>query len=84
MISAANDLVATNLHQCNSLGISWLESDRCSCRNIETVAISFEAIKFELWIRFDEVVMRANLDGQQSRVGSLYLLELVYHLCSLP
>lgn len=41
--------------------VSWFESDGCASCDIETVAVGFDAVEFELGVRFDEVVMGTNL-----------------------
>ena len=61
IVTAMDDLVACNFNQLNGLGVSWLEANRSTSSNIETVAISFDAIKLKLRICFDEVVVGSNL-----------------------
>ena len=61
MVSTTNDFVTTNCNQCNCLGVSGFETNRSSCSNVKTVAISFDTIEFQLRIGLDEVVVRTNL-----------------------
>jgi len=61
MISSTDDLVSPNLNQGDGLCISRLETNGCSCCDVEAVSICFRAVEFELGIRLDEMVMRTNL-----------------------
>ena len=57
-----NDLVPTNLNKSHGLAVSWLETNRGASCDIQSVTISFDTIKFELWVSLYEMVMRPDLD----------------------
>ena len=61
VIPTTDDFISANLNKCNSLGISRLETDRSSCGDVKAVSICFDAVKLELGIRLDEVIVGTNL-----------------------
>lgn len=61
VVAAFDDLVAGNLDESDCLGVSRLESNRSPCWDIETVAMRADAIKIQLGVSFDEVVVGADL-----------------------
>lgn len=61
VVATMDGFVASDFHQLNSLAVAWLKSNRSASSNIETVAISFDAIKFKLGISLDEVIVRSDL-----------------------
>ncbi len=50
-------LVASDLHQLDRFGVTWLKANRGTGSDIETVAVSFDPIEFKLRIRFNKVIM---------------------------
>lgn len=62
IVAALDDLLAANLNKRNSLGVARLETDRRSSWNVKTVTMRLNTIKFKLWVCFNEMIMRANLD----------------------
>ena len=42
-------------------GVTWLESDRCACRDVESLSIGPGAIEGQTRVSFDEVVVRSDL-----------------------
>jgi len=63
IVAALDDLFAANLNKCDSLGVSRLETDGCSCWNVKTVTLRPNTIKFKLWVCFNEMIVRSNLDS---------------------
>jgi hypothetical protein len=61
VVATMDGLVARDFYQLNSLAVTWLETHGGTGSNIKTVAISFNAIEFELRICFDKVVVRSDL-----------------------
>ena len=61
LISASDDLVASDITESNSLGVTWLESDRCACGDVESLSVGSGAIEGQTRVSFDEVVVRSNL-----------------------
>jgi hypothetical protein len=57
VVATLDDLLAANLNKRDSLGITRFETDRCSCWNVETIAVRSNTIEFKLWVCFDEVVV---------------------------
>ena len=53
--------VAGNLDASNSLRVTWLEADRRSGCDVESIAIRLDPIEVKLRIRLNEVVMRSDL-----------------------
>lgn len=62
IVAALDDLLAANLNKRNSLGVARLETDGRSSWNVKTVTMRLNTIKFKLWVCFNEMIMRANLD----------------------
>lgn len=60
-IATIDDLITANLYQCDRLSIAWLETYRSSSGDVESVAVGANAVELQLRVRFDEVVVRANL-----------------------
>lgn len=56
-VAAADDARAANLYQRHRLGVAGLEAHRCAGGDVEPEAVGARAIKLELWVRLDEVVM---------------------------
>lgn len=54
-------LIAGYFYQLDGLAVAWLEANRGTSSNIKTVAISLDAVEFELGICFDEVIVRSDL-----------------------
>jgi hypothetical protein len=66
MISAADYLVSCYFDESYGLGVAGFEADGCSGCDVESVAVGFDAVEFELGIGFDEVVMGTNLPPKTS------------------
>jgi hypothetical protein len=60
-ISTADDAMSTNLDERDRLRIAGLESNRCACGDIQSETVRLHAIKVQLWVRLDEMVMRSDL-----------------------
>jgi hypothetical protein len=63
IVATLDDLFAANLNKRDGLGVAGLETDGCSCRNVETVTVGLNTIEFKLRVGFNEMIMRANLDS---------------------
>lgn len=61
-----DDLITCDLDEGDSFGIARLETDRSPSCNVKSVAMSANTVEFELWVDFDEVVMRADLRINES------------------
>ena len=60
-VAAADDLVSADFHQRDGLGVAGLEPDGRARSNIQTVAVRFGAVKMELRVCLDEMIVRPNL-----------------------
>jgi len=63
VVAAADHLAAANLNEGDRLGIARLKAHGRAGGDVETVAIGFAAVKLELRVHLDEVVVRADLNG---------------------
>src|ERR1043166_2746515 len=63
IVSSPNNPVSCDSHEFHRLRLAWFETDRRSRRNIEAHPVSPRSIKTKRRIRFDEMIMTANLDG---------------------
>lgn len=59
--STPNDFVARDFDEVDSFRISRLKTDRCTSGYVKTISVSGGAIKRELRVCLNEVVMRSNL-----------------------
>lgn len=71
VVAAADDLVAANLDERDRLGIARLEADRGAGGDVEAEAVRAGAVKLELRVRLDEVVVRADLHRSVALAGDL-------------
>lgn len=56
-VPTADCLVAGDLDQRYDLGVTRLKTDCCACRDVQSIAICFDAVELELGITLDEVIM---------------------------
>src|SRR5688572_25402632 len=68
-VTAADDAGARNLHECHGLCFSRLEPDRGARRNVQALSIGSPSVEVERVIRFDEVVVAADLDRTIAVIG---------------
>lgn len=61
-VATADDFVPADLDQRNCFGITRLKSDGSASGDIQTISIRLFAIKMELWISLNKMVMRSNLN----------------------
>ena len=61
LVSTSDDLIASDSAESDSLGIAWLESDRCACRDVESLSVGPGAIEGQTGVSFDEVIVGSNL-----------------------
>lgn len=62
-VAAAHNAPAAHLDERHRLGVARLEAHRGACRNVQPVAVRAPAVKLQLRVDLDEVVVRADLDG---------------------
>lgn len=67
VVAAPNDLVASDLNKGDCPGVTRLKPHRCPSGDVETESVSPDAVEFQERVRFDKVVMRANLSIRQPR-----------------
>lgn len=56
-ISTLDDLVTSNQNEINSFGISGLETNRGASCDVKAVSMRSDAIKIEIWISLNEMVV---------------------------
>lgn len=56
-----NCAVTSNFNTGDGFRIAWLKTNRGPSRNIETIAVSFDAVEVELRVGLDQMVMRPDL-----------------------
>jgi hypothetical protein len=61
LVSASDDLVSGDSAEGDGLGVAWLESDRCTCGDVESLSVSLGAIEAQTRVGFDEVIVGSDL-----------------------
>jgi hypothetical protein len=61
LVSASDDLVASDGAESDGLGVAWFESDRCTCGDVESLSVGPGAIEGQTGVSFDEVIVRSDL-----------------------
>src|SRR5688572_18502924 len=72
-VAARDDAGAGDRDEDHGLGFARLEPDRGARWNVETLSIGSPAVEVERSIRFDEVVVAADLDRPIAKIGDLDL-----------
>src|SRR5438105_292804 len=75
VVSSRDSAFAGDFNQTNGFRLAWLEADRSARRNVQTFAVGLGAIELERGIRFDEMIMAADLDGPVTEIcyGKFYV-----------
>lgn len=73
VVAAMDNLFASNSDEHHGLGFARLEAHSGTCGNVELLKEGLGAVKQELWVDFDEVVVRSDLDGSVAHVGHAQL-----------
>jgi hypothetical protein len=61
LVTTFDDLVAADLYKGDSLGVTRFEAYRCASRDIKSVTMRSYAIKLQLRVCLDEVIMGSDL-----------------------
>src|SRR5689334_12611823 len=69
VVAAANNRVAANTDEIHSFAFAGLETNGRSSGNIQAHAVGFAAIKTQRRVRFDEMIMAADLNRTIAKVG---------------
>src|SRR5258706_16132425 len=70
VVSTLDDARAANFDECHCFGLAWFEANGCAGGNIEPLSVSRAAIKTELRVRLDKMIMTADLHWAVSQVGN--------------
>ena len=72
--------MAANLDQCDRFLVSGLETNGCASGNVQSIAVGFDPVEIELWVRLDEMIVRTNLD-QYIPSSMLHTITVIIFAC---